>query len=121
MACSANPPRLTAPTPSPHWMLHEIGEQGHAILETIRQHVSGTVIFPMGFTRIENALATFQKIIVAASGSSRHAGLVGEIMLETLAGAPVDVEYSSEYCYRSADAEAGSLVLLITQSGETAD
>ena len=62
-----------------------------------------------------------RKIVIAASGSSRNAGLAGEIMIEDLAGVAVDVEYSSEYCLRSSHAGADSLVVLITQSGETAD
>jgi glucosamine 6-phosphate synthetase-like amidotransferase/phosphosugar isomerase protein len=100
MACYSLPPRLASPTPSPHWMLQEIGEQSHSLRETIRRHVSGTVIFPTALNSIEHGLATFQKIIIAASGSSRHAGLVGEIMLENLAGTAVDVEYSGEYWSR---------------------
>ena len=62
-----------------------------------------------------------RKIIIAASGSSRNAGLAGEIMMEDLAGVAVDVEYSSEYCLRSSHADADSLVILIAQSGATAD
>src|SRR5258708_21919769 len=70
---------------------------------------------------IENALLVFKKVFFAASGSSRHAGLVGEIMMKDLAGVAVDVEYSSEYCYRSTHAGADPIVMVITQSGETAD
>jgi glucosamine--fructose-6-phosphate aminotransferase (isomerizing) len=70
---------------------------------------------------VESALFAFTKIIIAASGSSRHAGLAGEIMFEDLAGTAVDVEYASEYCYRSTHAGADPIVLVITQSGETAD
>src|SRR6202021_2758581 len=70
---------------------------------------------------IESAIFAFKKIIIAASGSSRHAGLAGEIMMEDLAGIAVDVEYSSEYCYRSTHADTEPIVVVITQSGETAD
>ncbi|MGA9593122.1 MAG: SIS domain-containing protein, partial [Candidatus Acidiferrales bacterium] len=66
-------------------------------------------------------LFAFKKIIIAASGSSRHAGLAGEIMMEDLAGVAVDVEYSSEYCFRSTHAASDPIVVVITQSGETAD
>jgi glucosamine--fructose-6-phosphate aminotransferase (isomerizing) len=105
----------------PHVMLREIYEQPAAIRETIRENVDGDVIFPNALQPIENALFAFKKIIIAASGTSRHAGLAGEIMMEDLAGVAVDVEYSSEYSYRSTHAGADPIVLLITQSGETAD
>ena len=59
--------------------------------------------------------------MVAASGSSRHAGLAGEIMLEDIAGLAVDVEYASEYCYRSTHTLHNPAVIVISQSGETAD
>jgi glucosamine--fructose-6-phosphate aminotransferase (isomerizing) len=104
-----------------HAMLAEIYAQPEAILQTIQQHVCEDVIFGKELHAIENALLTFRKIIIAASGSSRHAGLAGEIMIEDLAGTPVDVEYASEYCYRSTHAGADPIVMVITQSGETAD
>ncbi len=105
----------------PHSMLKEIYEQPRAILETIHQHVAGDQIFPGELASIENALLTFKKLIIVASGTSRHAGLAGEIMIEDLSGVPVDVEYSSEYCYRSTHAGTDPIVMVITQSGETAD
>jgi glucosamine--fructose-6-phosphate aminotransferase (isomerizing) len=104
-----------------HAMLREIYEQPEAIRETIRRNVEGDTIFPQAFQKIEGALQNFKKIIIAASGSSRHAGLAGEIMMEDLAGVAVDVEYASEYCYRSTHAGADPIVIVITQSGETAD
>jgi glucosamine--fructose-6-phosphate aminotransferase (isomerizing) len=105
----------------PHAMLREIYEQPQAIRETIQRNVEGDIIFPSALHPIESALFAFKKIIIAASGSSRHAGLAGEIMMEDLAGVAVDVEYASEYCYRSTHAGADPIVLVITQSGETAD
>jgi glucosamine--fructose-6-phosphate aminotransferase (isomerizing) len=105
----------------PHSMIREVYEQPQAIQETIQQHVAGDLIFPGELQPIENALQTFRKIIIAASGTSRHAGLAGEIMIEDLSGLPVDVEYSSEYCYRSTHAGTDPIVVVITQSGETAD
>jgi glutamine---fructose-6-phosphate transaminase (isomerizing) len=105
----------------PHAMLREIYEQPQAIRDTIRGNVENDTIFPQAFQKIEGALQTFKKIIIAASGSSRHAGLAGEIMMEDLAGVAVDVEYASEYCYRSTHAGADPIVIVITQSGETAD
>src|SRR5690348_12020442 len=105
----------------PHAMLREIYEQPRVIAETVRKNVDGDVIFPEALKRLESALLAFRKIIIAASGSSRHAGVAGEIMMEDLAGVAVDVEYASEYCYRSTHAGADPIVIVISQSGETAD
>jgi glutamine---fructose-6-phosphate transaminase (isomerizing) len=105
----------------PHAMLREIYEQPQAIAKTIERHLRDDIIFPGELQAIEGALLTFNKLIIAASGSSRHAGLAGEIMIEDLSGLAVDVEYSSEYCYRSTHAAVDPIVMVITQSGETAD
>ncbi len=121
MASDTKTPKSAAPHSFAHFMLREIYEQPHVIRETILQNVDGEIIFPAALQPIENALFAFKKIIIAASGSSRHAGLAGEIMMEDLAGVAVDVEYSSEYCYRSTHAGTDPIVVLITQSGETAD
>jgi glutamine---fructose-6-phosphate transaminase (isomerizing) len=104
-----------------NFMLREIYEQPRAIRETIQQNVQGDVIFPNALQPIEKALYDFKKIIIAASGSSRNAGLAGEIIIEDLAGAAVDVEYASEYCYRSTHSDTRPIIVVITQSGETAD
>jgi len=101
-------------------MLREIYEQPQALRETIRRNVDGNNIFPTAVQSIDSAFSGIRKIIIAASGSSRNAGLAGEIMVEDLAGVAVDVEYSSEYCLRSTHA-GDSIVVVITQSGETAD
>lgn len=102
-------------------MLREIYEQPRVIAETVRRNVDGDVIFPGALKGLEAALLAFKKIIIAASGTSRNAGLAGEIMMEDLAGVAVDVEYASEYCYRSTHAGADPIVIVISQSGETAD
>jgi len=102
-------------------MLEEIFAQPQSIRKTIEHNVKGDLIFPGALAPIETTLFGFTKIIIAASGSSRHAGLAGEIMLEDLAGMAVDVEYASEYCYRSTHAGTDPIVVVITQSGETAD
>jgi glucosamine--fructose-6-phosphate aminotransferase (isomerizing) len=104
-----------------HSMLAEIHAQPKAILDTLQRHVTNDLIFEGELSEIESALLTFRKIIITASGSSRHAGLAGEIMIEDLAGLPVDVEYASEYSYRSTHAGGDAIVMVITQSGETAD
>jgi len=104
-----------------HAMRREIYEQPEAIAKTVAQHLRDDIIFPGELHAIESALLTFEKLIIAASGSSRHAGLAGEIMIEDLSGVAVDVEYSSEYCYRSTHAAVDPIVMVVTQSGETAD
>jgi glutamine---fructose-6-phosphate transaminase (isomerizing) len=104
-----------------HAMRREIYEQPQAIARTIDQHVKDDTLFPGKLHSVEGALLTFEKLIIAASGSSRHAGLAGEIMIEDLSGVAVDVEYASEYCYRSTHAAIDPIVMVVTQSGETAD
>jgi glucosamine--fructose-6-phosphate aminotransferase (isomerizing) len=106
----------------PHFMLKEIYEQPQAIEHTIRRHVDGNnAIFPSELDAIERALQACGRIIIAASGSSRHAGLAGELMIEDMSGVPVDVEYASEYCYRTGNTTGDAVVAVISQSGETAD
>ncbi len=104
-----------------HAMRREIYEQPAAIAKTIEQHLHDDIIFPGELHAIESSLLSFEKLIIAASGSSRHAGLAGEIMIEDLSGVAVDVEYASEYCYRSTHAAVDPIVMVVTQSGETAD
>src|SRR5579864_5760316 len=104
-----------------HIMRREIYEQPQAIAKTIEKHLKDDLIFPGELDAIESALLIFEKLIIAASGSSRHAGLAGEIMIEDLSGVAVDVEYASEYCYRSTHAAVDPIVMVITQSGERAD
>lgn len=111
----------TNKTQHSHAMRREIYEQPQAIARTVEKHLKDDTIFPGALQAIESALLTFGKLIIAASGSSRHAGLAGEIMIEDLSGVAVDVEYASEYCYRSTHAAVEPIVMVITQSGETAD
>src|SRR5215813_10572491 len=105
----------------PHAMLREIYEQPEALAATIRNYVTGGSLKADAFANVAEALRGHQRLVIAASGSSRHAGLAGEIMLEDLAGIPVDVEYASEYTYRSTHTLHNPGVLVISQSGETAD
>ena len=114
-------PATTATSQHSHAMRREIYEQPQAIAKTIDKHLKDDTIFPGALKQIENALLTFEKLIIAASGSSRHAGLAGEIMIEDLSGVAVDVEYASEYSYRSTHTAIDPIVMVITQSGETAD
>lgn len=105
----------------PHAMLREINEQPQALAATIAQYAPGEARAVEIFQPAIDALGRRERLVIAASGSSRHAGLAGEIMLEDLAGIPVDVEYASEYTYRSTHTLHNPGVLVISQSGETAD
>ena len=106
-----------------HFMLKEIWEQPRAITDTTRGRVSldsGKVY--LGEMKIaDEELASASSLSIAACGTSWHAALTGKYMIERLARLPVDVDYASEYRYRSPIADASVLGLLITQSGETAD
>jgi glucosamine--fructose-6-phosphate aminotransferase (isomerizing) len=105
----------------PHAMLREIYEQPEALAATIERYAPGGSSTAETFQPVAEALGRRDRLVIAASGSSRHAGLAGEIMLEDLAGIPVDVEYASEYTYRSTHTLHNPGVLVISQSGETAD
>ncbi|MEO9072618.1 MAG: SIS domain-containing protein [Edaphobacter sp.] len=87
---------------------------------TIERYAPGASAAEIFKPAIE-AFGRRERLVIAASGSSRHAGLAGEIMLEDLAGISVDVEYASEYTYRSTHTLHNPGVLVISQSGETAD
>jgi glucosamine--fructose-6-phosphate aminotransferase (isomerizing) len=106
-----------------HFMLKEIFEQPHSLRDVMR----GRLLEEEGGARLggiaghEFDLGRVRRIVITACGTSWHAGLVGEYMLEELARIPVDVEYASEFRYRSPVVEDGTLVLAISQSGETAD
>lgn len=105
----------------PHAMLREIYEQPEALAATIDRYAPSGVLSAEAFPNVAEILRGRQRLVIAASGSSRHAGLAGEIMLEDYAGLAVDVEYASEYCYRSTHTLHDPGVLVISQSGETAD
>src|SRR6202789_3454202 len=105
----------------PHAMWREIYEQPEALAATIERYAPGGSSTAETFQPVAEALGRRDRLVIAASGSSRHAGLAGEIMLEDLAGIPVDVEYASEYTYRSTHTLHNPGVLVISQSGETAD
>ena len=106
-----------------HYMLKEIHEQARAVRETFTGRVfeeSGEVFFnDLEFTPEE--WKQFNKIQIVACGTSWHAGLVGKFLLETVARIPVEVDYGSEYRYRDPIVDDRTLVIGVTQSGETAD
>ncbi|RMF88287.1 MAG: glutamine--fructose-6-phosphate transaminase (isomerizing), partial [Nitrospinota bacterium] len=107
----------------PHFMLKEIYEQPRAIADTLRGRIdidTGTVLLPeLRLTPEE--LRCIERIAIVACGTSWHAGLVGEHLLETLSRLPVEVEISSEFRYRQPLLGETTLVVVISQSGETAD
>ena len=106
-----------------HFMLKEIWEQPRAIRDTTLSRISldtGEVFLnEMGLSVEE--LRQITSINIAACGTSWHAATAGKYMIERLARIPVEVDYASEYRYRSPIADPNALGLLITQSGETAD
>jgi glucosamine--fructose-6-phosphate aminotransferase (isomerizing) len=106
-----------------HFMLKEIFEQPTSARETIigRLSLDTGRVFLEEMAITEAQLAAVEQVTVLACGTSWHAGLVGKFMIEQLAGIPVDVDYGSEYRYRRPIARPGTLAIVITQSGETAD
>ena len=107
----------------PHFMLKEINEQVNTITDTMRGRlqVDKGNAFLGGLsdymTRIENA----KRFYITACGTSWHAGLIGKYLLEEYAGIPVYVEYASEFRYRRTIIDNETIVIAISQSGETAD
>jgi glutamine---fructose-6-phosphate transaminase (isomerizing) len=107
----------------PHFMLKEIFEQPTAVRQTVGGHItpeSGYVCLKE-LNLSDEQLGAIEKVVVLACGTSWHAGLVGKFMIEALARVPVEVDYGSEYRYRHPIADAKTLAVVITQSGETAD
>ena len=107
----------------PHFMLKEIFEQprsisnamaGRVVAETGEAHLGGV-------TLTEDEIRNISRIVITACGTSWHAGLIGEYMLEEYARIPVEVEYASEFRYRDPLVDPTSVVVVISQSGETAD
>jgi glucosamine--fructose-6-phosphate aminotransferase (isomerizing) len=106
-----------------HFMLKEIFEQPRTIENALRGRLdfkNATAKFG-GLNLSEDELRSIKRIVIAASGTSWHAGLVGEYLIEELAGIPVEVEFAHEFCYRNAPLEKNTALLVLSQSGETAD
>jgi glucosamine--fructose-6-phosphate aminotransferase (isomerizing) len=115
-------PNNQSPSPYPHWMLREIHEQPATLAATLERYVAGGSFRQESCEAIrEWTRSLANEIVIAASGSSRHAGMVAELTIEELSGFGVDVEYASEYTYRPQKALKGATVIVISQSGETAD
>lgn len=107
----------------PHFMLKEIFEQPRSIADSMRGRIHpelGTVTLG-GIIDYEQKMINAKRIIIVACGTSWHAGLVGEYLIEDLARIPVEVEYASEFRYRNPIITEEDVVIAISQSGETAD
>jgi glucosamine--fructose-6-phosphate aminotransferase (isomerizing) len=106
-----------------HYMLKEIFEQPRAIRDTllgrISQETGEVYLDQMEISKKE--FRNFRNIKIVACGTSWHAGLAGKFMIERLAGVPVEVDYGSEFRYRNPIVDDSTLVICISQSGETAD
>ncbi|MCZ2344153.1 MAG: glutamine--fructose-6-phosphate transaminase (isomerizing) [Bacteroidales bacterium] len=107
----------------PHHMLKEIYEQPESIANALRGRLDDTDATAHfgGLNLSAQQLRQVERVIMTGCGTSYHAGLVGEYLFEELARLPVEVEYASEFRYRNPPIERNTVILGITQSGETAD
>ncbi|MBW2980376.1 glutamine--fructose-6-phosphate transaminase (isomerizing) [Candidatus Woesearchaeota archaeon] len=105
-----------------HFMLKEIHEQPRAIEETVMGRITNSdVNIGKELKLSDDYIRNIDRIIMVACGTSWHASIIGEFMLEELTGIPVEVEYASEFRYRNPIVRKNDLVIAISQSGETAD
>jgi len=106
-----------------HFMLKEIYEQPRAAADTMRGRVQpegGTVVLP-DIALDREMTQAIERVVLVACGTSYHAAIVGRFMIERLAGIPAEVDLGSEFRYRDAPVGAETLVVALSQSGETAD
>src|SRR5436305_3923128 len=106
----------------PHFMLKEIYQQPEAVRAVIQccLRAPDQIALP-DFALSDDEIRRIARITIAASGSSRHAGIVGEFMLERMAHLPVEVDFASQYCYRDPVVGPNELTIFISQSGTTID
>ncbi len=106
-----------------HFMLKEIFEQPKAMEDCMRGRVNTEEgrVFLGGLGNITRELARTKRIVISACGTAWHAGLVGEYLFEDLARLPTEVEYASEFRYRNPIMDDGTVLISMSQSGETAD
>lgn len=106
-----------------HFMLKEIHEQPKSIYDSIRGRVDieNGLIKLGGLEEYKDRIMASRRIIIVACGTSWHAGLLAEYMIEDLARANVEVEYASEFRYRNPVIDEDDIIIAISQSGETAD
>lgn len=107
----------------PHFMLKEIHEAPATIQSAIRGRVKPAIktVKLGGLESVKQQLGLIDRIIITACGTSYYAGLIGEYLIEEIAGIPVEVQLSSEFKYRNEPLSRGTAVIAISQSGETAD
>ena len=106
-----------------HYMLKEIREQPDTVRNTCQgrlRRAEATAVFG-GLNLTARQLRRVRRVVFAACGTSWHAALVGEYLIERLANLPVEVEYASEFRYRNAPLDERTLIFVLSQSGETAD
>ena len=106
-----------------HYMLKEIFEQPHALRQALRGRIdqrSGSVVLG-GVSEYARDLAKAKRIVFVGQGTALHAAMIGEYVMEDLAKIPTEVEFASEFRYRNPIVEEGTVVIAISQSGETAD
>ena len=104
-----------------HFMLKEIMEQPRAVKSTIEPRIRDGRIVPDDFDMTPEEFARFNKIMITGCGSAYHAGFVGKYIIESLCRLPVEVDIASELRYREPMADERTLLIVISQSGETAD
>jgi glutamine---fructose-6-phosphate transaminase (isomerizing) len=106
-----------------HFMLKEIYEQPRSILDSMRGRLNAEkgIVNLGGIADYANKMVNAKRIIIVACGTSWHAGIVAEYLIEDLARIPVEVEYASEFRYRNPIIDENDVVIAISQSGETAD
>ena len=106
-----------------HFMLKEIFEQPESVENTMRGHLLGRAATSgsTGSSWATNEVQKIRRIIITACGTSWHSALIGKYMIEELARIPTEVEYASEFRYRNPIVDEHTLVIAISQSGETAD
>jgi glucosamine--fructose-6-phosphate aminotransferase (isomerizing) len=106
-----------------HFMLKEIYEQPQTVANALRGRLDfeGATAKFGGLNLTAAELRGIDRIVIAASGTSWHAALVGEYLIEELAQLPVEVEFAHEFCYRNCPLEKNTVLLVLSQSGETAD
>lgn len=106
-----------------HFMLKEIYEQPRSIRDSMRGRLNAKtgVVSLGGISEYKQKMVNAKRIIIVACGTSWHAGIVGEYLIEELARIPVEIEYASEFRYRNPVIYEDDIVIAISQSGETAD
>jgi glucosamine--fructose-6-phosphate aminotransferase (isomerizing) len=106
-----------------HFMLKEIFEQPESLTNTVRGHLleeEGSARL-RGLNMTDEEINRVNRVIITACGTSWHAGLIGEYIFEEMARIPCEVEYASEFRYRNPIVDENTLVIAVSQSGETAD